>query len=408
MSKYISNVADVIDCLHSTPEYSKNGFPIARVEDINDWFINYDNCLKVTKEICDEHNRNHVPTEGDIVITRVGSFGRMAYVKDKTKFCLGQNISIIVPKENPKFIYYYLKSPYAQKFIHGNSNGSSYKSLSLAQIKNIPFKDEGLNKKRIGELLFNIDLKIDNNNKTIKKLEEYINKVYEYWFYQFEFPNENNKPYFSSNGEMIWNDKLKRNIPKEWKVENLKDNSIMKIVNPGIKKFTGEKQYLATADVVNNDIISSSNITYDNRESRANMQPVENSVWFAKMKNSIKHIFVAEYSKELLDNNIFSTGFLGLQCKNKEYLEYIYSVINAKVFEIHKDKLAHGATQEAVNNEDIKLIPLLIPTEEVIIKFNKYTQSALKKIYNCNVENSKLISYRDFILPLLYNGQAQI
>lgn len=408
MSKYISNVAEVIDCLHSTPEYSSNGCPIARVEDINDWFIDYDNCLKVTNEICDEHNRNHIPSEGDIVITRVGSFGRMAYVKDKTKFCLGQNISIIVPKENPKFIYYYLKSPYAQKFIHGNSNGSSYKSLSLAQIKNIPFKDEGLNKKKIGDLLFNIDLKIDNNNKIIKKLEEFIEKTYEYWFYQFEFPNNINKPYSSSKGEMVWNEKLKRNIPVNWKVENLKNNCMTRIVNPGISDFSDKKTYLATADVINNEIISGSIITYENRESRANMQPVKNSVWFAKMKNSIKHIFVGEYSMELLNNNIFSTGFLGLECVKKEYLEYIYSVINANAFEVHKDKLSHGATQEAVNNDDIKLIPLLIPSEDVVKKFSKYTQNALEKIYNCSVENSKLSNYRDFILPLLFNGQAKI
>ena len=111
---------------------------------------------------------------------------------------------------------------------------------------------------------------------------------------------------------------------------------------------------------------------------------------------------------ELLNNNIFSTGFLGLECVKKEYLEYIYSVINANAFEVHKDKLSHGATQEAVNNDDIKLIPLLIPSEDVVKKFSKYTQNALEEIYNCSVENSKLSNYRDFILPLLFNGQVKI
>ena len=67
--------------------------------------------------------------------------------------------------KNNEFLFYYLKSPYAQKFIYGNSFGSSYKSLSLEHIRNIPFNVKGINQKAVGKLLFDIDLKIENNNK---------------------------------------------------------------------------------------------------------------------------------------------------------------------------------------------------------------------------------------------------
>ena len=134
----ILDFADVIDCLHNTPKYSNNGFPIVRVEDIKNSFLDLNSCLKVDEATCDFQNRKYIPKMGDIIITRVGSFGMLSYVNSNQKFCLGQNVAIISPKKYGKFIYYYLQSPYVQKIIHGNSGGSSYKSLSLDMIKKIP------------------------------------------------------------------------------------------------------------------------------------------------------------------------------------------------------------------------------------------------------------------------------
>lgn len=82
------------------------------------------------------------------------------------------------------------------------------------------------------------------------------------------------------------------------------------------------------------------------------MQPTVNSVWFAKMKNSIKHLYLNKEMDELVNNSILSTGFCGLQC-SKDTFEYVASFIEHSYFETLKDTLAHGATQEAVNNDDL-------------------------------------------------------
>lgn len=94
------------------------------------------------------------------------------------------------------------------------------------------------------------------------------------------------------------------------KAGNLKENSLTKLIKPWIDIFKNEKIYLATADVSNNDInFLASKITFEKREARANMQPIKNSIWFAKMKNSKKILYFWEYSNFLLENLILSTWF---------------------------------------------------------------------------------------------------
>ena len=404
MNKTISSVSDVIDCLHTTPDYSDDGFPIVRVEDIGKRTINWINCLKVDEKTCDYMNKKYTPKKGDIVITRVGSFGRMSYITEDVKFCLGQNISIIHPKVDSNFLYYYLNSPYAQKFIYGNSNGSSYKSLSLEQINKIPFNDENLDKEKIGRVLNAIDLKIENNNKIFSELEGLAKTIYDYWFLQFEFPNEEGKPYKTSGGKMVYNEELKREIPEGWEVGNLTNNPLCSTIKPGVEKFE-TKNYLPTANINGEEITDGDAVTYDNRESRANMQPTVNSVWFAKMKNSIKHITLPENASWFVEKYILSTGMEGLQCK-KESLAYIHSLVYSDYFEIHKDVLSHGATQEGVNEEDLKNIKFAVPCQTVLMEFAKKVNPVLKMKMNLMRENQQLASLRDWLLPMLMNGQV--
>ena len=134
------------------------------------------------------------------------------------------------------------------------------------------------------------------------------------------------------------------------------------------------------------------------------MTPVFNSVWFAKMKNSIKHLTITDSAEWFLEKYILSTGFLGLKC-NENSLGYIHCFINSKYFEPKKNSLAHGATQEAVNNEDINSIKILIPKDNILESFNKIIKPLLQKKLDNKKENQELISLRDYLLPLLMNGQ---
>ena len=230
--------------------------------------------------------------------------------------------------------------------------------------------------------------------------------LYQRWFIEFNFPNKDGKPYKSSGGKMVWNEELKQEIPEEWKVENLYKNTLSSVIKNGIEKFD-KKIYLETADI-NNDCISNGNeISFNDRPSRANMQPRLNSVWFAKMKNSVKHLSLSESSNTFVNKYILSTGMYGLQCDRKTF-PYIHSFINSIYFEPTKDKLAHGATQQAVNDNDIKNIKIICPSNYIIEEYSNRTYSILEEKNLIQEENRHLTELRDFLLPMLMNGQINV
>lgn len=237
-------------------------------------------------------------------------------------------------------------------------------------------------------------------------LENQIQTIYDYWFSQFNFPDSKGNPYKSNKGQFKWNDTIKRDIPTNWSVGSVAKNTLTKFIKPGVDKFE-LKTYLATADVKGSAISEGTIIDYDNRESRANMQPTEHSVWFAKMKNSIKHLYLNPEMKPIIEDSILSTGFCGLQCDEISF-EYISSYIASPYFELHKDMLAHGATQEAVNNDDLAGIHLLIPDEKTLKAYHTTTQPLYSQIAKNICENKELTKLRDWLLPMLMNGQATI
>lgn len=358
--------------------------------------------------------KEFILNEGDIITPLTeqvaGLLGETARIPESNVYIQSGDIGLIIPDESvldKNFAYYLVSSPLIKKQLSDSAQQTKIRHTSPDKIKSCEAWIPDLKiQNKIAVMLDSLNNKIENNNKINEELEKLARTIYTYWFLQFDFPNSNGNPYKTSGGKMVWNEDLNREIPEGWKVQNLKDNDFTEIINPGIEKFENKKIYIATGDVNRNNINTGTNITYEKRESRANMQPIPNSVWFAKMKNSIKHIYIGTYSKNIIQNNIFSTGFLGLKCLSENYLEYINCFINSSYFETKKDQLAHGATQEAVNNQDIKLIQLLIPNSKIIEKFHQTTKEIFEKINNNNEENNKLKELKEFLAPLLMNGQV--
>ena len=237
-------------------------------------------------------------------------------------------------------------------------------------------------------------------------LQQQLKLLYDYWFTQFDFPDESGKPYKSSGGLMVHSKKVPYAIPAGWRIENIYQNSLTSFIKPGVRPF-GSKTYLATAEVNGTTISTGTTVEYATRESRANMQPTENSVWFAKMKNSVKHLYLNGQMRQLIENSILSTGFCGLQCAEIGF-EYIASFIEHSYFETIKDTLAHGATQEAVNNDDLAGIALVVPSERILAEYHELTKGIYSQISHNICENQELIRLRDWLLPMLMNGQATI
>lgn len=306
-----------------------------------------------------------------------------------------------------KYLAFYLRSNLFRKSVTNNAfmtlrasfNEDIFSFLEL-------YLPAYVQQEKIGNLLFSIETKIQSNKKIISELEDMAKTIYDYWFTQFDFPDENGKPYKSGGGKMVYNEKLKREIPFAWEVANMVVNPLFDIIKPGIDKFK-TKRYLPTSDVNGTSISEGGVIEFETRASRANMQPKLNTVWFAKMKNSVKHLFLNKEMLDLIKNTVLSTGFCGLQCSETSF-EYVSSFISNKYFETIKDELAHGATQQAVNNDDLASVFIIVPSENILNNYHDSLKCIYSTISEKIIENKQLTELRDWLLPMLMNGQVTV
>ena len=350
--------------------------------------------------------------KGDIITPLTeqvrGLLGETAIIPESGKYIQNGDVGKIIPYEDvldKSFAAYLISSPVVKAQLDAAAQQTKIRHTSPDKIKDCTaWIPELPVQKKIGKLMDDINVKIKINNQINSELESLAKTIYDYWFLQFEFPNEEGKPYKSSGGKMVWNDDLKREIPEGWEVGNLINNPLCSVIKNGVDYFD-TKNYLPTANISGEIITDGDYITYENRESRANMQPTKLSVWFAKMKNSIKHLSIANNGDWFVNKYILSTGFEGLQC-NKQSFSYIHSLINSSYFEAHKDTLAHGATQESVNDEDLKNIKFVVPNKKVLDKYASIVNPLLEIKFSNFKQNQELASLRDFLLPMLMNGQV--
>ncbi|MBC9701429.1 MAG: restriction endonuclease subunit S, partial [Leuconostoc sp.] len=376
--------------LHKS-EYVESGIFMINAKNIGNGIIIEEAADYVPDSVVDRLPR-YLIKEGDILFGRAGSIERHTYVeKEFDGTFQGTNCIRIRCHDRTiaKYVSYYLWLKNVKASIENNTGGSvqAYISSDLLKDITIVLPDEG-NIKKITSILDKLDQKIKNNNAINDNLAKQLNVLYQYWFMQFQFPDKDGKPYLSNQGEMQYNSRLKKNIPIRWKVQSIAKNDLSSIIKPGVEHFTS-KTYYPTSEVNGTTIGNGAMFDFETRESRANMQPTEYSVWFAKMKNSVKHLFLNPELKPIIDSSILSTGFSGLQCDEKSF-EYISSVISSEYFETIKDTLAHGATQEAVNNDDLANIFFVIPDNTTLEKYHVVAEKLFSQISNNIIESKEL------------------
>ncbi|OIQ06128.1 MAG: hypothetical protein AUK59_01020 [Candidatus Altarchaeum sp. CG2_30_32_3053] len=205
------------------------------------------------------------------------------------------------------------------------------------------------------------------------------------------------------------NEENSNKLPKGWKEEKIGSNNF-KILGSGIERFEGEKDYLSTESIQGIKIEKiESKISYKKRPLRANMQPVLNSVWFAKMKGTTKVYCFDETNKSELNKYILSTGFAGinpLNCKAK-FLKYFFLSPN---FNLEKDNFSTGTTQVAINNDRIKKIEIIYPEsieEQILIvqEIEKHFTNLDAAVKSLKLVKNKLGAYRKSVLKAAFEGR---
>lgn len=390
----------ITDGKHGDCENQENsGYYFVSVKDIDEGEIDYSNARQITKYDFEDTDKRTKLENEDILITNSGTIGKFVFVNSplSRKTTFQKSVAIIKPDKNkilPKFLYYYLISE--KRRLIEYAGGTTQKNLLLRDIRNFEVEiPNEIKQKKIINILNDIDQLIKVKKTLNKNLEEQILGIFDSWFVKFDLSNKLVK----SNLGLI---------PEGWEIDYLGSKKSCSLIGSGINEFDNGKIYIATADVDNSIITNhETKITMNSKPSRANMQPIAKSIWFAKMIDSRKLIMVDDYSNELLDNYIFSTGFCGLKCVDK-YFYYLWTFLLTDAFDTIKNNFCTGTTMQAINNKDTKLIEYVLPDDEIIIKFNSIAKPIFKKIYYNNLEIKKLQKLRDTLLPKLMSGEIDI
>lgn len=338
--------------------------------------------------------------KNDILLSNIRPYFKKMILSNKSSGCSSDVLVIqtIDKNVNPLFLYYRLRNDDFFDYLVLTSKGTKMPRGDKTAIMNFELKVPSIEiQNKIVKILDKLDKKIALNNEINNNLHEYAQELFKNWFVDFNYPNSTEHKIESELGL----------IPSGWSVGYFNDGVLTKIIKSGVNKFDGKKKYIATADVDDSRINNYTMIDFNSKPSRANMTPIADSIWFAKMEGSKKNILVTNYTKELIDDYIFSTGFMGIKCLNNS-TNYLWELINSKHFKLEKDSLSTGTLMAGINNLTIKNYKYLIPSQNLLNDYNKIITSVNNKIYNNKVENEKLSVLRDILLPKLMNGEINL
>ena len=317
-------------------------------------------------------------------------------------------------KIDPYYLFYLITTKDKVNYITNiaNTSVSSYPSITPEILGNMEIEivDNICIQKQIGNLLSNIDKKIELNNKINDELEAMAKTIYDYWFLQFEFPNEEGKPYKSSGGKMVWNEELKREIPEGWEVKKLKKYiSVFRGVNYKKDDILSNKEInyiplIKSNNIQNGKILFDDIIFVSSNVVNKNQFLDKNSILMTMSSGSKEHMGKTTIIYDSLDYTF------GAFCSKIEITEdmrcFLSIFFRNDLFKTLINNITSGTNINNINNEQLYNIKMTIPNKKVLQKFENIFNPILDKQGIIQKENQELTSLRDFLLPLLMNGQV--
>ncbi|CYY28253.1 HsdS [Streptococcus suis] len=304
------------------------------------------------------------------------------------------------------FVYYVFEL--IKKEIQKTSSGSIQDNINidyLTKLKlKVPNKDY---QDRIVNLLLTIDKKILINNQINEELEAMAKTLYDYWFVQFDFPDENGKPYKSSGGKMVYNDQLKREIPEGWGVKQLGEicefrnginyeksetgDTLSKIVN--VRNISNSSTFVTTHDL--------DSITLDRRRIESYLV-TDRTILITRSGIPGATRIVSDIPV----NTIYSGFIIGATVANLNLFYYVF--YHLKNIEMLMSNQSAGTIMKNISQTTLSEIRIVIPNKEIQKVFSNEVRSLLDVIENNLKQNQELTQLRDWLLPMLMNGQVKV
>lgn len=342
---------------------------------------------------------------GDILLANIRPYLKKIWFSQKTGGC-SADVLVFRAKENinPNFLYYALFRDDFFNHVMNGAKGTKMPRGDKTQIMefSIPEFDKNIQNK-IAQTLSCLDKKIELNNRINAELEAMAKTLYDYWFVQFDFPDANGKPYKTAGGKMVYNPTLKREIPEGW--SNIKLNQLLtnKPQSINVSQISKEEPY-TPIDYLPSRKMSFGEYAPSSEASTSLIKYNKGDILIGAMRVYFHRVCVAPF------NGITRQTTMVLKPNNFSFLPFLYQVCNEDRAINFANIISVGTQQPYVNwDNGFENYEIPFPSNiNIIEKYCSSVESIVNSVIQRNLENNRLTELRDWLLPMLMNGQVTV
>lgn len=343
---------------------------------------------------------------GDLIVAMTeqaaGLLGSCARVPESGIYLHNQRLGLITTDPDKilkDYVYHLFKTKTVREQVRLTSSGSKVKHTSPERIYNVKVPLPSVTEQqKIVNFLDALENKIDLNNRINTELEAMAKTLYDYWFVQFDFPDANGKPYKASGGKMVYNDTLKRKIPEGWS-----DKTLSQIANITMGQSPAGSSYNEEG---------TGTIFYQGSTDFGWLFPSTRQYTTAPSRMAKKGDILLSVRAPVGDMNIANTDCCigrGLAALNSNtgsdgFLFYVMKYFK----QIFDRRNSEGTTFGSITKNDLHSLTLAYPTADLLEKYDEVVTNYNKMIFERSLENRELVNLRDWLLPMLMNGQVTV
>lgn len=409
----------IFDGTHETPKPSEHGRPLVTSKNIVGGTLDKAAAYNISEGDYEGIQRRSYVSQWDVLFSMIGSVGEVYIEKSSEIDYAVKNVGVFscLDESRAMWLYYYLKSATAKKIIRNHLNGAVQKFLSLGALRNFPVPAFDSNNEPAIHLLSTLDAKIELNQRINAELEGMAKLLYDYWFVQFDFPisaaqaavmgkpHLEGKPYRSSGGKMTYHPGLKREIPKGWEVENIL--AVAELgggATPSKKKaefWNGKIPFFTPTDAESEPFCldTEDHITLEGLSSSSTRLYGEGTL-FITARGSVGKAMII--SREMAMNQS-CYALIPREGVGRAFLYFhtlsLMGFLRAK---------SSGSVFKSIVTNDIKFTPAIVPQSANLKEFSKFAEPVFNQILNNQKQNQELATLRDWLLPMLMNGQVTV
>lgn len=379
--KAIDYCQKVFDGTHDSPKPVENGRLLITSKHIANRCLETSSAYLISEEDFENVNKRSQVHQWDILFSMIGTVGNV-YIEtsEKVDYAI-KNMGVFScqNKEKAYWLYYYLQSPLVKAKIDALMAGAVQKFVPLGFLRDLNIPEYTENAQNIVAVLSALDDKIALNKKMNQKLEAMAKRLYDYWFVQFDFPDENGRPYKTSGGPMTYNPTLKREIPTGWEVKTIGD--YLKIGNGRDHSKLADGPY---------PVYGSGGLM---RYVAEYLHDGE-TVLFPR-KGTLNNVMYRNEPLWTVDTMFYTSVLVPHSA--------LFVFYSAKMFDF--ERLNTGTGVPSMTSDIIKKLPIISPDKQTLEQFDKTVAKLYNQIHHNEKEISRLTKLRDKLLPLLMNGQ---